>query len=117
MTLEEMGYDLYCKAEIGGYPSITYRRVSSHGFLINWLLFDTCHGGPWTFETHSQRFVCNAELDWTTQKLKELNPAENFVGCDKGHFVSEMTILSVEEVQAIAEKITALERERTGAHG
>lgn len=113
MTLEQLGYRLVAKHLDGKWPSETWEKTSEHGWWVQHLIFDTIHGGPWTFESSISVFYLNRELDWTTQDRIEFNPASrDFIGANIGHWCKEGSVLDANECTAIAEHINQLERMR-----
>ena len=115
MKLEELGYKLVHKyyRPQHEYPSEHWEKVSMHGWWVNSLIFDTAHGGPWTFECGLSIFRLRDESDWTTQELFDFNPSSHaFIGAHIGHWVRETPVLTADECRAIADHICDLERER-----
>ncbi len=113
--LRELGFEL--KYDYRGtdhkYPSMMFERVTSAGYHVEQLIFDTIHGGPWTFEIGLSLFMLNDELNWTTQQRIEFNPASRiFIGSDVGHWIHERPVMDAELCRAVADYITELERER-----
>ena len=113
--MEELGYKLTLRHD-GSYPSESWEKVLSHGHWVQELVFDTIHGGPWTFEMFLHTFVYNEELNWTTQERIEFNPASrDFIGSNVGHWQRDIPCLTADECMAVAEHISNLERIRKQA--
>lgn len=113
MTLEELGY-IPKFFNDGRWPSELWTRVSSNGYHVQELTFDTIHGGPWTFECFASVFFLKDEDNWTTQERLKLNPASrDFIGSNVGHWSRAPAILTAQECYAVAEHIHFLESERT----
>jgi len=113
MTLEQLGYKLTLKQMDGEYPSEVWKKAAEHGWWVQSLIFDTIHGGPWTFESCINTFYLNEELNWTTQERIDFNPASrDFIGSNIGHWCLERSVLDADECMAIAEHIRSLEKLR-----
>ena len=113
--LQELDFNLVHDYTDGGfeYPSMFFERVTSNGYHVETLIFDTIHGGPWTFEMTCNVFILNEQENWTVQERIELNPASrDFIGSNIGHWVQERPVMDVELCRAVADYITELERER-----
>ncbi len=114
-TLEELGFELKFdyRGECHPWPSVTFERVMTGGYHIERLIFDTCHGGQWTFEMELMAFIFNSGLNWTTQQRREFDPASrDFIGSNIGHWTFERPVMDAELCRAVTEYITELERER-----
>lgn len=97
----------------GRYPSEKWERITSHGYDVQELIFDTIHGGPWTFECYAKRFILDSECNWTTQERIEFNPASrDFISCTTGKWMREPVVLTADECMAISDHISMLERKR-----
>lgn len=114
-SLSELGFKLrydYRGAD-HEYPSMMFERVTSAGYHVEQLIFDTIHGGPWTFEMGLSLFMLNDELNWTTQQRIEFDPASRiFIGSNVGHWIQERPVMDAELCRAVADYIEGLERER-----
>ena len=110
--LVALGYRPIYVTDSDTWPSMTYRKLASNGYWACHLIFDTIHGGTWTFETSTSTFVRNEEYDWTPQELREFDPSTDFTGANKGHWVKDMSILDADELSAISDFLNQLERER-----
>lgn len=97
----------------GRYPSEKWERITSNGYDVQELIFDTIHGGPWTFECHAKRFILDSECNWTAQERIEFNPASrDFISCTTGKWMREPVVLTADECMAISDHISMLERKR-----
>ncbi len=114
-TLEELGFKLQhdYRGKEYKHPSVIFERVTSAGYQVERLLFDTIHGGPWTFEMTLKLFMFNAENDWTIQERIEFDPAsQGFISSSVGHWIQERPVMDAELCRAVADYITELERAR-----
>ena len=113
-SLESLGYEpTFVSSADSPWPSEHWVKVSSHGHWKQTLIFDTIHGGPWTFEFYATSFIYKDEENWTTQQRIKFNPASrDFIGSNIGHWAMCPAILDAAECRAVAEHITTLERKR-----
>ena len=114
-NLKKLGFNLahdYTDSRFE-YPSLYFERVTSHGYHVETLIFDTVHGGPWTFEMGLKVFILSDQENWTTQERIELNPASrDFIGSNIGHWTQERPVMDVKLCRAVADYIEELERRR-----
>ena len=112
-TLEELGYWLKQDFRDTEHPSMTYEKTYMGGYQKSTFIFDTIHGGRWTFECYYLEFCFNRECDWTPQQREGFNPAsKSFIGCNVGSWHRVEPVLTAEECRAVADLIERLERER-----
>ena len=112
-TLEELGYGMKRDLRDTERPSMTYVKTYTGGYQRSTFIFDTIHGGRWTFECYYSEFHFNSKCDWTPQQREGFNPAaKSFISCNVGSWRRVEPVLTAEECRAVADLIERLERER-----